>query len=494
MCPEKPKGLTRTFFVFSLFLLCINLNAAGNDGEIEPLKALVSVDQDQIRENSPFILVMQINHPEPLEVKLEAPDFEGACTLDMLRSTMYIRSGTGDEAEKWTELELFITPMLAGKLQIGSFMILTPGQSIWTQPIELNVLPEESSAAPKLVWGGIKTIQQGTSGEAYLRITGLDGRQLPPESLPVHIAAPKNAIVEPLKLTGDDKHSGIVFRIRVTPLDEKTVNLGPVKFDYEKWTLAVPALSLRVLAGVKKPAALPAEIKNYPTELAASFLQADRQESRDKNERPPFPPNSAGKKSFAVLLSGDYFAGAATSAEKFWNEGNYAAALAVLRKGERDSIAGIEFAALRKQCEKTLSIPVIVNEDWRPPELFWTLGALALFFVAARLAVFIFIQKNIPHRRAGEEKPRFPRLQITAAVLVVILCGTTLAVKKINSGVSAVAHSSPYYNVPEVTDAAAGSFESGVPLRITTKSGAWFYAVAGDGEGGWLHRENVVPY
>jgi hypothetical protein len=486
---KSDTGLIRTFFVVSFFLLRASLFAAQNDEKSEPLKVLLSVDQDQVRENSPFLLVMQVNHADPLEVKLTPPDFGGNYTLDMLRSTMYIRNGSGDDAEKWTELELFITPKAAGKLHIDPFTVSTPGQLFWTQPVELNVLPEEKSGTPALLWGGVKSIQQGASGEVYLRITGTWTAS---ESLPVNIAAPRNAIVEPLNLTGDDKYSGIVFRIRVTPLDEKAVDLGPVKFNYEKWTLTVPALSLRVLKSVKKTASRPAGTIDYPAELAASFLQTGRQEARAGNKKTPFPPEAAGKKRLGAFLSGAYFTGAAEAAAKFWDEGNYAAALAALRKGERDSIAGIEFAALRKQCEKALGIPVMVNENWRPSALFWAFIALSLLFIIARLVIFFVKAGRV--KIDGSLKPRLPRLEIAIAALIFILCAVLLAGKKIDAGTRAIARTSFYYNVPEISGPQAGSFELGTPLRITTKSGVWLYATSEDGTGGWLPRQEIVLY
>jgi hypothetical protein len=482
--------LTRIFSVFLLFLLCAELYAAGDDAggetDYQPLKALISVDREKVRENSPFLLVMQVNHSEPLEVDLVPPDFGEYCTLDMVRSTMYIRSGSGDDAEKWTEFELFITPKAAGKLFLEPFTISTPDQSIWTQPIELDVLPAEQEGVPQLVWGGVKNIQQGGSGEVYLQITGTGGGRTPPGNLPVNIAAVKNAIIEPIGLTGDDKYSGVVFRVRVTPLDGKTVNLAPTQVNYEKRTLVVPALNIRVFSASQKPQPQPTESKNSPSELAASFLQADRQESRAAPPKPPFPPDFAGKKSFRTVLSGGFFLITAARAAKFWDEGNYAAALAVLRKGEQDSIAGKDFAALRKLCEKSLDIPVTVNEQWRPPVLFWAFGLLALLFIFVRLVVFIFVRDDASRR--------FPRFGITIAVLIVVLCGALLADKKFNSGGRAVARKGCYYNVPEKTDTRAGGFEDGIPLRITTKSGAWLYAASEDGAGGWLPRENVVLY
>jgi hypothetical protein len=489
-------GLTRARFAVFPCFFCVNLYPAGIDERPQPLKALVSVDRDKIREGSPFLIVIQVNHAEPLEVELVPPDFGEACTLDMMRSSMYIRSGTGDDAEKWTELELFITPNAAGKLHIDSFTISALGQSVWTQPVDLNVLPEEKGGTPNLVWGGVNSIQEGGFGEAFLRITGWSGGRQMPKDLSVNIAAPKNAIVEPLVLTGDDKHSGIVFRVRITALDNKAVILAPVKLNFEKWTLTVPALSLRVLAKSKKPSGTSSPEKDSAASLAASFLEADGQDSRGGNKKPPFPPDFAVKKSFLIALSGDSFATGSSSAEKLWDEGQFAAALAVLRKGERDSMAGNDFATLRRLCEKALGIPVLLNEKWRPPALFWSFGALALLFIIARLVVFIIARKNALFRQGFAGRlPDFPRFEIAGAVLVIIaLCALPLTEKKIGSSACAIARTSNYYNVPEMTDAQAGSFDDGTPLRITASSGAWLYAASEDGAGGWIRRENLILY
>jgi hypothetical protein len=463
-------------------LLSAPLFAEEGDKPIPPLKALVSVDQDDIKENSGFLLNILVNYDEPLDVSVTPPDFEDNFTLERLRSEPHIMSGSQDDADKWTEIELLITPKATGTFILGPFAVSTPHETISTPPMEIAVYPKEKDAPPKLVWGGVKSIPQGKTGIAYLSVLNEGGASgAYPGDVPVSVAAPKNAIIQRLELTGDDKYAGVVFRIHVIPLEGGEVRLEPTRFYYEGRDYAVPPLTIRVVRQGGAPE--PSVKKPVPSPFA--FAAQTGRQPKSAPDAPPFPQCEAG---FFARLSGRAFTDALDRAKRLWEQAEYAAALALLRSGERGSIAGGDFAELRRACERALGVAVMANETPRPTLLFVVPAALALLFIVVKLIAFALAA------RARRGKRHFPVKAAVAAALIAVVCAAFLVSFKLDEGKSAVMKNSPSFLVPENGQTAAGFFEEGAPVRVGAKSAAWTHVESEKGSSAWVPSENMALY
>ncbi|MDR3301857.1 MAG: BatD family protein [Spirochaetaceae bacterium] len=453
------------------------------------MKALVSIDQDHIQENAGFLLSILVNHEEPLEVHLSPPDFNGDFTMDRLRSEIHIINVSRESADKWTEIELLLTPKAAGKFMLSGFMISTPGQVIWTQPIEITVYPEEKDIPPKLIWDGVKNIQQGQSGEAYLRMVAGGAGKVSQDGQAT-IAAPRNALVDRLDINKDDKYAGIVFRVRITPLEGTEIKLETATLKYGNWKLAIPPLNIRILPENKTAAAQNYAKKDWDGR-SVSVLNGGRQKRPEQGNPPPFPQSGTLEKSIFARARDTYFKNTVEQAQSFWEQERYADALALLRQGERDSIAGNDFAHLRAVCEKTLGIAVMANESRKTLVFFLFPAILALCFLAVKLLFFLH-EKSV--RQQSPAPSHSPWKSIVAALLLAGLCMFFLINRQFDAGNSAVMKSSPYFNVPETEEMAAGFLEEGTPVRVVTKSSNWIYVESETGSAGWVAADNLVLY
>jgi len=488
-------------FFFQLFPLFPE-EGSGGDSDIEhktgePLKALVEVEDDEIVENSLVEIRILVNHGRPEEITAKAPDFNDEWTLEKIVLSPYIMPASVIQKsrktpDKWTEIAIFLVPLKAGSLKVGSFLISSPFETVRTIPLAWEVKPQKNAAAPVLRWSGVRTLSPGTPAELRLRIFSRDLKRPFPKDIPAYIPAPKNAIVEKLDLTADDRYYGVVFRLRITALDNKTIKLPEVRFEYQQQELVIPALDLPVSASKGKIRQKPEDEKHDSASGQAAGLNAGFNNENTFNngkKRLNFPVTDSSRRNILALFSGKNRTKKLEQAKKLWDEGSCAGALALLRKGERDSIDGLSYTAIRIAAEKELGIQSFVSEKRRPKAMFLFTCFAALLFAALRL-LFFFAKKPPANRN---KKTAFPYKSIIIFTFIAALTAAAYFYPDFAPPKSAVMKQSPFFTIPEPDKSADGIFREGAPVHIKAQNGDWFYVESPD-SGGWVQKNALVIY
>jgi hypothetical protein len=220
---------------------------------------------------------------------------------------------------------------------------------------------------------------------------------------------------------------------------------------------------------------------------------------------PPFPevpdePFPLFRKAYGETLD---------RARELWSRTRYAEALAELRRGERDLLAGPKLAAPRRAAEQALGLTQMgaaADEKWRPRNFFLALillsaclllltmvkrGARSLLFRGSRYGLVLVLVAGIlglapqpsPKAKGSPlEKiaPETGYLRGSAAVLRADAQNTLLQAAA--------------YRVPDTQGAVSARWMEGQPLHIRAVAGLWAYAESPDGDAGWVPQDNLVFY
>jgi hypothetical protein len=175
-------------------------------------------------------------------------------------------------------------------------------------------------------------------------------------------------------------------------------------------------------------------------------------------------------------------------ARDLWSRACYAEALAELRRGERDLLAGPKLAAPRRMAEQALGLPRTAgtaDEKWRPRNFF-----LALIILSFCLLLLTITKKGVRSLfvlllLAGilglaKTTPETGYLRGSSAVLRAGARETSLHVAA--------------YRVPDTQGAISARWMEGQPVRLRAAAGRWAYAESPDGDAGWVLLDNLVFY
>jgi hypothetical protein len=489
----------RTLIVFKMifFMLPFALMAQAGGAPLkirEPLKALVELENNDIVELKPFTISILVNHPNPGEVVIDPPPFNEEFFFERLSSSLHIvdvpRKRTrlsenseeeDDDSHKWTELKITLVAAKEGQFTLGSWTITSPQYSINTLPLQLVVVKDKNSEVPpEFVWAGASSVRVNETGIAMLRVKETESGIKYPHELKIPVAAPRNAIVETLPISKQEELRGTVLRLGVLPISGNEVRLEARTVRYKDWHIVVPELKLSVAGAARKAGAQEETLDNK-----VFFEPLPESEAGEVVKTPEFP----SQKSFGLP---GFFDGAKCLAltervRALWEIGNYALCLSVLRKAERDFIAGAAIAAFRRECEEALDLPALHNEVWLPPRLFAAFGILGLLIVvlcAANLIVRLILDKPLRFR-----KKRF----ILGAALCLFAAGGIIA-GKLESGRRAVLDKTLIYDLPEQGAAGSSSFARGTPVLLRSASGNWLYVEAANGSSGWVPKSSASVY
>jgi hypothetical protein len=320
----------------------------------------------------------------------------------------------------------------------------------------------------------------GNSRELVLRVTNWEKTAYP--AVQLRIEAPQNAIIEELPLSKNDRGAGIVLRLQIIPLDENPVNINKQIVYYEKIPLEIPPLQLSVL-----PSAVTVQKDETGT---TSYSKTELSQTVPDTHKIAAAPRSV---SFSVLIDNNknIFAplragvdACISEAAFLWAQERYAAALAVLRRGESSLAAGYAVRTARIICENAVGLPSCPNELWLPrrPLLF-------IFIFSAVFFVFLFFIKKIFR----------VSFVFRAALFCVLAAAFSLLLFSYNYlETRAVLGQCAAYPIPEETVKPVVYFMEGEPVRIRSKSGGWVYVEAliqnSHEKSGWIKKENMNSY
>jgi len=499
--------------------------------EGDPLKALVETNRDGVFENMPIEITILVNYDDPRELTVKAPDLNEDWVIDKAVLSPYIspssRAAQGRrDADEWSQIDIFIVPLRAGSLTLGSFSISSPYDTVKTLPLVWDVKTQKVASTPKLVWTGSKSLSTGSSLELGLKILNWDRTKPTPRDLRAYIAAPPNAIIENLALNADDKFNGIVLRLKVTALDDKNIKIPQNFITYQEWDLEIPAITINVsksktiVLKKDKPMVLAgnqyASIGNDSVASTRGNLQGNATGKGNAAEKGApfnnnlhdlsFPGTKPFENNIFVKISGKNWTKTTEMAKNLWENGFYAGSLALLRSAEKESIAGSSYTALRMEAEKKLGVISLDVENRFPRDLFLLVAALFLLFILMRAGLFVkdavkntrIVKTAIGKigRNALREKikaPVFPYKSVIISFIIALFAVSAYFYSGINFNKNAVMTQCNFYGIPETDENPLGVFTEGVPVRIVAREGDWLYVESLD-SAGWVHKTNAIVY
>jgi hypothetical protein len=421
-----------------------------------------------------------VTHPNPEEIYVQPPDFNDAFRMERMRTEVRLVSDITRRSEQYTVFEFLLIPDKAGLQEIGSFEVEVLGKTKSNNPITVYVQAAEENFNARLVWlwrdgrrAAADSAKVGTAYETVLRIISWEKGRPYPKTFPASIDAPENAIVEELPLSKSDRDTGIVLRLRIVPLDGKTVNIKATSIEYEKSRIEIPAFTINVLPATDRFAAAESQ--------EVSIIKEEDTAPARRVEPVSFPGTMEdNKKIFAVFRRGTDKCIA--DAERLWREGKYAASLAVLRSGEMTLLSSGAVRRVRTACEGALHLPSAANElplPRRPMFIFMIVSAAVfaiLFFVRKRITISVFF--------------------LSAILFVFLLDLSALFFSYSLQKTRAVLKYCAAYPIPEENVKADSFFMEGEAVNIRSKSDSWFFVestkIGGFKKSGWIKKEDAV--
>jgi hypothetical protein len=279
----------------------------------------------------------------------------------------------------------------------------------------------------QLAWEGIpSSLKTGENAVCTLRVNGWNAAYRLPEPALFLPPVPPGYILESLPVTGGEQSAGIALKLRFIPLSAGLFILNRRQVAHGGMVFEIPALRISVSQGTTAAT----EHETSPESVGPI---------------PAFPPLETARKDRDDLYQkyqrecADTYA----AARIMWKAGYHASALAILRKSERDHPAGVFFAALRHEAERSLGFTDTRDEQKR--------------FLAG-------LRNLLPFLR---EKPR-----------AIIL--KDAAVRRI----------------PDMAGEGFTSFREGQPVLITRHHETWIQVITNDDQGtsGWIPEQNIIRY
>lgn len=493
---EKPGMGRGCFFGPRLLILLPLVLLLGQSAEVPGGESMMLVESSPERPvlDGVWRISILVDHPVPDEVTVIPPELPPSLTFAQSRKET--RRG------RWTLAEFLYVPHRTGPVTLGPFEVLAPGYRTKTEELRTYVTTQGGGLEeyhPRLVWDPFPAaLNIGEPAELSLRIRDWD----PEKSFrpgPFHATAPVEAILEEVPLTNADLEQGRVLRVRLTPLSGAAgvISLGPFTLRFDTLALEAPAISIRLrpqaIANAAAPV-LPAADPGIPVPEAVPSLS--------QMPPPPFPetpdePFPLFRKAYGETLD---------RARELWSSARYAEALAELRRGERDLLAGPKLAAPRRAAEQALGLTqtaAAMDEKWRPRNFFVALiilsaclllltmvkkGAHSLFFRGSRYGLVLLLVAGI----LGIAPQ--PRLKALRSAIEGAPLAKTAPETGYLWGSAAVVRAAAAYRVPDTRGAVSVRWMEGQPVHIRAVAGLWAYAESPDGDAGWVPQDNLVFY
>jgi hypothetical protein len=489
--------LTGFFRTSSLTL--IGLVAAGfpcrsiaETGPEEPLVLLVSVSPERPKAEADFIVSILVDHPDPAETTVRPPALPATLVLERTRIEPHLIRGTQDRDERWTEIEFTFTLRSDEDFVLGPFEVSVPGKRAATAPLKVRVAgsdggPEAPGRQFSLEWRGVpSSLISGESTEVLLVLVGGGAPRNgePAVQAPV-VQAPENAVMEALPLRSEDRDRGVIGRFALTALQPPGFILPAVALS-TGGALTIRAGAVRVSVS---PASRQGATDSVEAPPPSSSPTASSKAAKEKAAKPPFPkvPKLPAPLAVPFRASTERIFSLASAA---WSRGDYAAALAVLRKAERDSLAGFIVSGVRREAEREIGIENAPNEAYAPT---FALSALAAAAVLLSVLVF-FSARRVTSGHYRGYKVAILFLALACFSLAYLLLVRLDAAGLLGRGVAAVAPDCIVYRIPETDGGVSTEFQAGQTVRLRSSAGSWIYAEASDGRSGWVAGDRVIRY
>lgn len=424
--------------------------------------------------NNPWVFYIHANHPNPLELNVNAPAFPGSLALERIRTEPRLIEG-----ERWTRIEFLFTPLRPGIVRLGPFELTVPASAAAVErkalleEISVRILPGAAAVRlqPQFRWipsPAAAAVRPGERLELLLELSNWDPQRNPPLGI-FQGRAPVNAILaESLDTAiGQSLHR---YTISVLALEEGRITLEPFSFNWDTYTLNVPGINVQVLPALPRPAEISIEIPDEPDEFYISHLPFPE---IHKNIFRPF------RAEYERIIS---------SVRALWDEKRFAEAMAEIRRYERDSLLRSHLAPLRSEMEQALGLRFTQSETWRPLRVSLFSWFVIIFMVFYGLYIALT-------RRRQVHSVTFRRQRCFRIIAIFLVCTILAITGSIRQPAKhGVLHRTHAFRIPDTAAAANFWFDTGQPVTITDDHLEWCYAVAPDGRSGWIRRDALIIY
>jgi hypothetical protein len=398
-------------------------------------------------------------------------------------------------------VEFTFIPNRIGEFLLNSFEIITPDNRARTSPLVFRVRREDGidrEYQPRLRWellsppeplGEGVELRTGERAELALILSDWDPQLPRSGDVPLDLMVMEQAVLEKLPVSAPEAERGVVFRLRIIPLEGTDLSLAFPHVHYGGVNLNVP--SIRIRAAPDKPEADPSGDGGEGAVLpgAVSGLKSALRVEAGVSVEPSVSSGTAGpfpEEPPPLLFRGVYRRNA-EAARILWDQGRRPEALALLRKNERDHIAGFTLTPLRRKAEQVLGLADTKDEKRRPPVFLFSL------IIAALIPLGILgigrLKKQVTSGLSWGYKCM---AAVSALVLFAGLAG--LADRLLDRDPKAVLWSCAVYRVPDVLGTEEFHFPEGLPAAVRTGAGSWVYVESAEGNAGWVLRENLAYY
>jgi hypothetical protein len=473
----------RTFFCAALGLMfLLRITTAAGAQETGGPRVVVRTSPELPAAGSTWTLLLLVEYPVPEDVSVQAPAFGESLLPDRLHQGPYTSGPLASPARPWTSIEYRFLLTGPGIISLEPFIISTPLGQSRTAPLVINAQGPRQEAAPprfRLVWDGVPPgLSTGESAEFNLRLNG--GTAPLPEPELFIPPVPAGFILEPARLSAEDRSAGVALRLRIIPLNAEVLFLPGKTVSFENAVFEIPPLSVPVLPG---PGGFTPDDEAGPAdgiEEAAGSGDIPFPEFEPLVQDHPFMFKWF-RKSFEMSYN---------TAAEFWDQGYRAEALAELRRNERDHPAGFLFRPLREAAEFRLALDNTAGEKPRYRYM--------LFFFACTGLALITALAGLGLAPLGKKVLRRWAVLLAAAGL---LCLGRFALGERLPGRSrqAVLKETAVRRIPDPAGEIIARWGEGQPARLppgSGKTGSWLLiSTPGEnGSAGWVWEEKIILY
>ena len=479
------------------FILGFAVFGYAESGPEEPLSVLVETSPDAPQLGDPLRVVVWIDYPDPRDVSLRPSALPAALVLDRVRIEARYPPGELGPPKLWTFVEYLYLSRAAGRVDIGPYEVRIPGKSVRTGSVSFLVLSEPGTAAsvqPRLSlrWENLPSAAApGVPFHAALSLRDGDPSQIEAAVRELRqIAVPERVVWDVLPLSDSDRREGIVARLSLTPLDNRSLVLPSLSLSPTAGNAFLPRVAISLKEG-SLPAAASAQAVDSSASIAGSSPKAAVQST------PSFPPLPKPPLLYRIGLFRSEYDRIAELGRGLWLSGDPVAALAYLRENERDSVIGPAFKPIRRALEGALGIHSAPGEPWVPHLLLY---ALSVFILG--LALMGEAGKRL-RSRGWKDSPvtshrRFGYMGVVVFCVLALLgytaWGTPSLRLRFGFSRTILLRSCEAYRVPEAGSSLSFYGRDANLAWIRGSAGIWAHVETVDGNVGWVPANRIVAY
>jgi hypothetical protein len=493
------KNIFSVMFLFFFCVFCLYAQEAEKQ-----LNVVIEVSEASPLSGSTWAVTFLVDHPDSQEVSVRPPYYPQGFIMERVRTSVRLYSPGAaedtdiEESSRWTAVEYLFSVMAAGDFTLGSFQINAGDKQNNTAPIAVQVrspAQPQRQLNPSFRWERIPSVMTaGIAIELTLLLSDWDTAKPAPGNL-FRGRIPENSILEELPFIGPGADRLIRYPVRIIPLEKGNFILNPLVIQHEGERLEIPRLAVSVVEG----ASLRPDLHSGPI-FSSDFSIDDDEENASVHHAPVFPQNERS----VLRLFQNEFESIIAQAALLWENGQYARALALVRRIERDKIYGASLVPLRRNMEEELGLNSSMDEKRSFVNM-----PLFLFIIALVLTVIAF--QVTSHKLKGYS--HIIRIVLGGACILFLLIAVAgylrnsgsiagseaisqdhSSGKKPEPGGSAILENTPVYRIPDSEGAVIFYFDEGQAVLIRSSPAPWVHVESPDGRSGWVPAESVIPY